>query len=155
MKSTLIASLALLCDQLSKWYVLKVLKLEELLPMSVVPPILNFNLVWNRGANFGLFSSDSLLVKGFWIALALIISGGLLFYYRKSTSRNIVIGAGLIAGGAISNALDRLLHGAVLDFLNFQIFWVHNPYSFNLADAFIFIGAALFILLPSRSQPIT
>ena len=141
--SILIACLALVLDQLSKWYVLTILHLDDLSSVLVVPPILFFTIAWNRGADFGVLSSDFPMVKWLWIGLAAAISIGLLNHYRSNASKITKIGVGLIVGGALSNATDRLVYGAVLDFLNFQLFWVHNPYSFNLADAFIFIGVGL------------
>ena len=48
--------------------------------------------------------------------------------------------AALVIGGALGNAIDRLLYGAVADFINITCCGFRNPYSFNLADVFIFIG---------------
>jgi signal peptidase II len=149
-KSTLIAIVAFLCDQLSKWYVYKVIELKELSPVPVIPPILNFTLTWNRGANFGILTSDSPSARWLWIVLALAVSGFLLYGFRNARDRATVFATGLLVGGAIANAFDRLVHGAVLDFLNFQVFWFHNPYSFNLADVFIFAGVLLLILRRGR-----
>ena len=71
---------------------------------------------------------------------------------RLSTGKGTIaiFGSGLIAGGAVSNALDRFQYGAVLDFLNFQVFWFYNPYSFNLADVFIFVGVGLLFVASAK-----
>ena len=50
-------------------------------------------------------------------------------------------GAGLVLGGAIGNAIDRVRHGAVADFLNTSCCGIDNPFSFNVADIAIFLGA--------------
>jgi signal peptidase II len=52
-----------------------------------------------------------------------------------------VLGAGLVIGGALGNAVDRVLYGAVADFLNMSCCGIHNPYAFNVADIAIFAGA--------------
>lgn len=145
-KSILIAIVVFLCDQLSKWYVYKVMELDEGVPVPVISPILNFTLAWNRGANFGILSTDAQAARWIWIIFALAVSSFLLFVFRKAQDRATVSVTGLLVGGALGNAFDRLVHGAVLDFLNFQVFWFHNPYSFNLADVFIFAGVLLLIL---------
>ena len=150
-KSILTALVAFLCDQLSKWYVYKVLNLEELSSVSVIAPILNFTLAWNRGVNFGILSSDAPAARWFWTIFALSISVFLLFKFRKVRDKATVFAIGFIVGGAVSNAFDRLVHGAVLDFLNFQIFWFHNPYSFNLADVCVVVGGLLLALRVGRS----
>ena len=56
------------------------------------------------------------------------------------------LGAGLIAGGALGNAIDRIAHGAVVDFINVSAAGIDNPFAFNVADVWIFVGAALIIL---------
>jgi signal peptidase II len=55
-------------------------------------------------------------------------------------------GAGLVIGGALSNAWDRVQFGAVVDFLNMSCCGIANPYAFNIADAAIFAGAGLIAL---------
>jgi len=55
------------------------------------------------------------------------------------------LGAGLVVGGAIGNALDRVIYGAVADFLNMSCCGLNNPYVFNVADIAIFAGAGLLI----------
>lgn len=152
MKSVLISIAAFACDQLSKWYVYKVMQLEESSPVPVVPPILNFTLAWNHGVNFGMFSSPVPAARWIWVIFALAVSGFVLFHFRKARDMTTVLAAGLLSGGALANGVDRLVYGAVLDFLNFQVFWFHNPYSFNLADVFIFAGALLFIRRTAKSN---
>ena len=59
-------------------------------------------------------------------------------------------GVGLIVGGALGNVWDRLQYGAVADFINMSCCGIRNPFAFNVADAAIFAGAAVLILLPRR-----
>ena len=56
----------------------------------------------------------------------------------------------MLIGGALGNVVDRVLYGAVADFLNMSCCGINNPYAFNVADIAIFIGAAALILLPAE-----
>ncbi len=61
--------------------------------------------------------------------------------------------AGLLVGGAIGNVIDRILYGAVADFLNMSLPNWRNPYSFNVADIAIFLGALGLVLQPPEKKP--
>lgn len=137
----LTALIALLLDQASKWVVLSVINLDEIGDWPVWPPFVNFHMAWNRGVNFGLFGSDSQVMPYVLIAVALVISGAVLWWLRRSTDGRAQVAAGLLVGGALGNSIDRLLHGAVADFLNMSCCGIENPYAFNIADIAIFAGA--------------
>jgi len=133
------AGLAFGIDQISKLIVVFGLNLKEVLVMPVFPPFLVFRMGWNEGINFGLFSG----VGARWglIVLAVVISI-LLWRWARSMDRPVArVSAGLVIGGALANALDRVLYGAVADFLNMSCCGFVNPFAFNLADVFIFAGA--------------
>ncbi|TFL20075.1 signal peptidase II [Jannaschia formosa] len=133
------AALAFGIDQLSKLIVVFGLNLKEVLVMPVLPPFLVFRMGWNEGINFGLFSG----VGARWalIVLAVVISV-VLWRWARGMERPVArIAAGLVIGGALANALDRVLYGAVADFLNMSCCGIRNPFAFNLADVFIFAGA--------------
>ena len=135
------ASITFLMDQLSKIYVVQYLNLKEKLSIDVINPILNFRMAWNRGINFGLFNSGGNAAKIFLVALSLGICGGLLLWVRNSKDSVQAFSVGLIIGGALGNAADRIIFGAVADFLNMSCCGFRNPFSFNVADIAIFIGA--------------
>ncbi len=97
-------------------------------------------MAWNKGINFGLFEGDSVVQAYLLTAISVVISLVFLIWLRNSTSFLIHILAALVVGGALGNAIDRLLYGAVADFINVTCCGFRNPYSFNLADVFIFIG---------------
>jgi signal peptidase II len=81
------------------------------------------------------------------IAVALIISAFVLWWIRRENAgRWAHISAGLLVGGAIGNVVDRVLHGAVADFLNVSCCGINNPYAFNVADISIFFGAIGLVL---------
>ena len=97
-------------------------------------------MAWNKGINFGLFEGDSPVQAYLLTAISVVISLVFLIWLRNSAGFLGHILAALVVGGALSNALDRLLYGAVADFINVTCCGFRNPYSFNLADVFIFIG---------------
>ena len=139
----LVAVIAIGADQVTKWWILA----SVMDPPRIinVTPFFNVVLVWNRGISFGMFSNESM--AGVWILsfLALIIVGFLFNWLRKAESKRVAISLGLIIGGALGNVIDRAVHSAVLDFLDFYIGSVRWP-AFNAADSFITVGAILLIL---------
>ena len=142
MTRILIAAAAVfLLDQSSKWAVVVGMDLRNRLSIDVLPPFLNFRMAWNEGVNFGLFSNDAEVTRWFLVALALAISGWLLWWGRRMTDWRGAILIGLVVGGALGNVMDRILYGAVADFLNMSCCGIRNPYAFNVADIAIFLGA--------------
>jgi signal peptidase II len=106
-------------------------------------PFLDLVLTWNKGISYGLFPQEGPL--GQWALLALkAIAGVLLWIWlARATSRLTAVSLGLIVGGAIGNAIDRLAYGAVADFVLFHITtqsFDFNWYVFNLADVAIVAG---------------
>lgn len=129
-------------DQLSKWLVVHKMDLINLLSIDVLPPLLNFRMGWNTGINFGLFGESPEIMRYVLVALAIAVSGFLLWWGNRNLGRMVTrLGAGAIIGGALANALDRVIYGAVADFLNMSCCGINNPYTFNVADIFIFAGA--------------
>ena len=101
-------------------------------------------LTCNRGVSFGLFNrpgTDSLLFAIAAAAIVLVLLGWLT---RVRTTR-IAVAIGLVIGGAIGNAIDRLHFGGVIDFLYFHVGSWYWP-AFNLADSAIFLGVAAMLL---------
>lgn len=149
------AALAVLIDQGSKIFVLKSLDLATRGWVEVFPPYLNFQMAWNRGVNFGLFGDDGAATKWVLIALALVISAWVVRWVLKNNAPRLgLISAGLLVGGALGNVIDRLIFGAVVDFLNMSCCGIQNPYSFNIADVFVFAGAIGLVLFadPAKSD---
>ena len=127
-------------DQLSKWFVVFYLELQEKLYLNLNNPFINFYMAWNKGINFGLFEGNSVFQAYGLTTISIVISIVFLLWLRNSSSFLIHILVALVIGGALGNAIDRLLYGAVADFINITCCGFRNPYSFNLADVFIFIG---------------
>ena len=130
----------LVLDQLSKWFVVFYLELEQKLYLSLNNQFMNFYMAWNKGINFGLFEGDSAIQAYILAGISIVISIVFFIWLRNSTSFLMQILASLVIGGALGNAIDRLLYGAVADFINVTCCGIRNPYSFNLADVFIFVG---------------
>ncbi len=141
------AALTLALDQISKIGVVQLLDLKTRGQIDVIPPLLSFRMAWNRGMNFGLFASNADLARWLLIGVALAISTWVVWWVRRDGLGLLAqIGAGLLVGGALGNVLDRLVYGAVADFLNMSVPGLSNPWSFNIADAAIFLGAVMLVL---------
>ena len=113
-----------------------------------VSPFFNLVLTLNRGMSFGLFNAGdgggALNALLFSLAAAIIVAG-LIYWLSRVSSPLLAIAIGLIVGGAVGNVVDRIRHGAVVDFLDFHIGYWHWP-AFNLADSAICLGVAMMLL---------
>ena len=109
---------------------------------------LNLEYTVNTGMNFGLAGEATNSRQFLLAALSVLICLGVLIWGVISTSKWAVIIASLLAGGGLANAYERVAYGGVFDYLNVSFTFVANPYSFNLADVYIFVGAVLFIFRP-------
>jgi signal peptidase II len=105
----------------------------------------NIVLTYNQGISFGMLSNGTDAGKWLLVCVALIISGVLVRWLFQSNRLFSVIALGLIIGGAMGNVIDRVLVGAVVDFLDFHAFGYHWP-AFNVADTAISIGAIGLVL---------
>jgi signal peptidase II len=146
-------SLTVARDQATKALVVHALNLRSVGVIEVWPPFLTFRMAWNEGVNFGLLGGSGDLGRWLLIALALAISAWVLNWARRERQNRLVqVAAGLLVGGALGNVIDRLIFGAVADFLNMACCGIANPYAFNVADIAIFAGAAGLILAPGRAK---
>lgn len=140
-------------DQATKYLVVHGLDLWSRQQIDVLPPWISFHMAWNRGINFGLLSSEVDLARWALIVMALAISVWVWRWVsREPHSRIVKLSAGFLIGGAMGNVLDRLIYGAVADFLNLSTPWFDNPYSFNVADIAIFAGALGLVVFTGREK---
>jgi signal peptidase II len=131
-----------LADQSSKILVLHWAGLLERGVIEVLPPFLVFKLGYNTGINFGLLSGGPEVTRWVLVGVALAISAWLLWWAKTGLTRPVaLVSAGAVVGGALANALDRVLVGAVVDFLNMSCCGIDNPFAFNVADIGIVAGA--------------
>ncbi|MEX0590133.1 MAG: signal peptidase II [Xanthobacteraceae bacterium] len=127
-----------LADQATKLLVLRGLELR-LGDRLVLTPFLDLVLTYNRGISYGLFQQES--ESGRWLLVTLTLVAAVLFTFwmSRTHSRLVALALALLIGGAIGNALDRMVYGAVVDFVSLHAFgW--RWYVFNLADTAIVAG---------------
>ncbi len=140
-------------DQLTKIVVVHLMGLKTLGYIALLPPWLSFRMAWNEGINFGLFASETALAKWLLIALAVAISTWVVRWIGRDHPRlPAQVSGGLLVGGAAGNVIDRLLYGAVADFLNMSCCGIENPYAFNVADIAVFAGAFGLILFTGNKN---
>ncbi len=141
-------------DQISKVAVVWGLDLASRGDIDVLPPYLTFRMAWNQGVNFGLLSHDAEVVRWLLIAVALGISAWVwIWVQRDDPAPRVQVLAGLLIGGALGNVVDRVLYGAVADFLNMSCCGIDNPFAFNVADVAIFAGAIGLVLFAGKDKP--
>jgi len=142
-----------LADQATKYLVVHAMNLRQLGEIDVFPPLLNLRMAWNHGINFGLMAQPSDWMRWVLIAIALVISGAVLWWvHHDPAGRWQRISAGLLVGGALGNVVDRLIYGAVADFLNMSCCGFENPYAFNIADIAVFVGAFGMVIFSSEQK---
>jgi signal peptidase II len=139
-----VAAISAAIDQASKLWLLYVFDLPARAPVRLTP-FLDLVMAWNKGISYGLFQQEGPL--GQWVLLAIKVAAValLMVWLARAGSRLTAVSLGLIIGGAAGNAIDRVIHDAVADFILFHISTatVHfNWYVFNLADAAIVAGVA-------------
>ncbi|PYF04028.1 signal peptidase II [Rhodopseudomonas faecalis] len=147
--------LALLLDQASKLWLLYGFELGR---QGVVPvmPFMDLVLAWNTGISYGWFSDQGPVGQSLMLGVKAVAVVALTIWMARTGSTLVAVALGLIIGGAIGNLIDRLAHGAVVDFvlLHAQIGdKVYNWYVFNLADVAIVAGVAALLYDSFRGQP--
>jgi signal peptidase II len=145
-----LAVIVILLDQVTKTLILGYFQLGDSRPVTSY-----FNLVrvHNTGAAFSFLAGASGWQRWFFITLGVLTSGAIVWMIRNHpTQKLFCFAVSMIMGGALGNVIDRLLHGYVVDFLQFR-FSILQPLfqggyfpSFNVADAAITLGAICLIL---------
>ena len=138
-----LSGLVLVVDQATKLLVTATLTPYQ----EVIAVTTFFNLVHvhNTGAAFSLFADHSGWQRWFFLGVAVVASGVILWLLRGTRGRAVFcIALALILGGALGNVIDRLAYGHVIDFLDFHAAGWHWP-AFNVADSAITVGAGLLI----------
>jgi signal peptidase II len=133
----------IIADQATKSAVIDGLNLELSGPVAL-GPFIDLVLVWNRGISYGLFQQHAEIGRYGLTLLALGAAIGFGIWLWRTNRLLPALGIGLIVGGAIGNAIDRLYRGAVVDFILLH-YEEWRWYVFNVADAAIVIGVALLL----------
>ena len=146
---------ALLLDQASKLWLLYGFELGRHGAVQIMP-FMDLVLAWNTGISYGWFSDQGPIGQIVMLAVKAVAVVVLSVWMARTRSTLVAVALGLIIGGAIGNLIDRLAHGAVVDFvlLHAQIGdKVYNWYVFNLADVAIVAGVAALLYDSFRGQP--
>ena len=138
-----LALLVLIADQVSKWWAQMSLPMAQAIKVT---DFLNWFLIYNPGAAFSFLSQAGGWQRWFFTIIGIVAAAVIIWLLQKNTQdRPFCIALALILGGAIGNVLDRLLYGAVVDFIDVHYHGWHWP-AFNLADSAISIGATLIVI---------
>ena len=145
-----LAVLVLLADQLSKTLIIGSFQLGD---SRTLTSYFNLVRVHNSGAAFSFLSSASGWQRWFFVGLGLVATVAIVWMLKRHGSQRLFSFAlSMILGGALGNVIDRLLHGHVIDFLQFHWDWLSPVFagsyfpSFNVADSAITLGAICLIL---------
>lgn len=138
-----IAIIVVLADQLTKITMTRLLAYGQ---SDTVTSYFNLVMVYNKGAAFSFLSDQSGWQRYFFTGISVIASLFMLWMLKRNPTQKLFCWAlALILGGALGNLIDRVAYGHVIDFLDFHLAGWHWP-AFNVADAAITLGAALFVL---------
>jgi signal peptidase II len=135
----------IVADQLSKSLVVSHFELYEVID---VLPVFELTRLHNTGAAFSLLAQASGWQRWFFVGLAVVVSGGIVYWLRnlpRDSAPFLPVALALVLGGALGNLVDRVWHGYVIDFLHFHWEAAYFP-AFNVADSAITVGAGLLIL---------
>jgi signal peptidase II len=135
-----VAAIACALDQATKLFLLRVIDLGRVGVVDLTSMV-DLRLVWNPGISYGLFQHES--VEWQWALLAIKAVAIVLLWawLAHARSKLTAVALGLIIGGALGNAIDRLTYGAVMDFVHFHV-GSFSWYVFNVADSAIVVGVA-------------
>jgi len=139
-----LALVTCILDQATKLWLLYAFDLANRGTVSLAP-FVDLVLTWNTGISYGLFPQEGPLGQWALLAIKAIAAVLLWIWLARASSRLTAVALGLIIGGAIGNAIDRLAYGAVADFLLFHVTTESIDfkwYVFNIADVAIVLGVA-------------
>ena len=133
-----LAVATVVCDQVHKAWMITIFG-DAQRPKITVTPFFDLVLVWNPGISYGLFKQYSDAGRWVLIGFAVAAAIALTYWLAQLQTRLAAASVGLIIGGALGNAIDRVHYGAVADFFSFHVSGF-NWYVFNLADVAIVAG---------------
>jgi signal peptidase II len=147
-----LSALIVVFDQITKWVVLATMAHGQAIPVT---DFFQLVLVFNPGAAFSFLANQPGWQRWFFIVLAIGICGWLTSMLRHHQhERALPLAFSMIIGGAIGNVIDRIIHGAVVDFLYFHVGRFSWP-AFNVADSAITVGVILMLWSQFRPHPKT
>lgn len=137
-------------DQISKFFAISFLKTNIGMTYKITS-FFSFVYAWNYGISFGFLGGYFQYSNYAFLVINCLIVGYLIALINSSTSSLQTFGYSFIIGGAIGNIIDRIIRGAVFDFIFFHYAKYNFPV-FNLADAFINIGVLIIIISLFRGK---
>lgn len=138
-----IAVIVILLDQITKVIIVGTMQLGD---GHLVTSFFNIVRVHNTGAAFSFLAKAAGWQRWFFIGLGLAAAVLIIWMLKRHSGQRMFSWAlALVLGGAVGNVIDRVVHGYVVDFLDFHWSGYHFP-AFNVADSAITVGAALLIL---------
>jgi signal peptidase II len=141
-----VATVVLLLDQLTKWYIRHTFRLYE--SVAVIDSVFHITHVRNAGGAFGLLNQGAHVWRlPFFLVVSCIAVGVLLVFVRRVQpgQRWLLLALGAILGGALGNLVDRMISGEVTDFLDFHWHGYYWP-AFNVADSCITTGMLILLV---------
>lgn len=148
-----VAIVSLVTDQIHKWWMINIygIRLEQ--DRIAVTPFMDFVYVLNKGISYGMFAMDSQAGQTTLATISFLVATAIVYWLAKwHHTAMSAVGAGLIAGGAVGNGIDRLHLGGVADFILLHAFG-YSWYVFNVADVAIVAGVVALLydsFVPSR-----
>lgn len=132
------AALTFVADQASKLFLLFVYDLPLREPVAL-GPFVDLIVVWNRGISYGLFQQGTDVGRWALAVLSILATVALVVWIARAAHGFLTLSLGLLAGGALGNAVDRAAYGAVFDFAQLHA-GAYSWYVFNIADVAIVAG---------------
>lgn len=136
MNTILTAIAVTILDQVVKWSVQGHMELGESIPL--IPHVFHLTYIMNPGAAFGILEYQ----HTFFLGIVVILFAAYLIMRRRIPKKPVYfpIGIGMVLGGALGNAIDRVRYQGVVDFFDFRVWPI-----FNVADIAICVGMALIL----------
>jgi len=156
----IVAVVAFVVDQLTKFIMVE----KVMRPVGVtetpfftdkiieILPFFQLRMAWNTGISFSMFNSGEATTTALLLAVQVIVTCVVIWWLRQLDRLFLQVACGLIIGGAVGNIVDRIMFGAVADFLDFYWGTWHFP-TFNVADSCISVGAGLWLLDAVLARP--
>ena len=145
-----LAAAIVVLDQLTKYVVARSFAVGQAVEVT---SFFNLVFVYNPGAAFSFLSDQSGWQRWLFVAIALAASAWIVYLLRKYPHERVfALALALVLAGAVGNVIDRILFGAVIDFLDFHAYGRHWP-AFNVADTAISCGALLLVWDALRPRP--
>ena len=140
----LLAGATLAIDQANKLWLMNVYDIAARQPVHLVPG-LDVVFARNPGISYSLLSATSPAARWALVAFTIVATALIAVWLWRTTTLRLALGIGLVLGGALGNAIDRISYGWVADFYYIHVGAFHW-YVFNIADVAIVVGVALMLL---------